>query len=394
MPTAVKRLLPVVVLGALVLGATGCDLSPPAATVNGVAISQSLLNSVLSTEINNSEAQCAALLEAGSTTSPIGVGSQSDGTSNAVTPSFADNALETLVLEQLETQTLARRGVTITHTDLTAATADYEGQLAGQLQQAQSDGDAPSGCTLSATKVISSQVPGTFLARQATSLADQEVFEVTVGHVNVSQSALESYYRSHLSQVTQACLNVVVAETQTAGQALHDQIATGTSFATASTSSDADQDVGLPAGGQLPCEYPSQVTGQFGSANAAVVNALTAGQLSEPLALTTESTTGATTTLYAVVQMRQHQLVPFATLRSSIREAILSAHVSLVGAALNRLVAEAHVSVDPRYGGWSSKHGITVPTPPAPEFVLNSTVNAPAKPLLNLGGISVNPGSG
>lgn len=394
MPTAVKRLLPVVVLGALVLGATGCDLSPPAATVNGVAISQSTLNGVLSTEINNSGAQCAALLEAGSTTSPIGVGSQSDGTSNAVTPSFADNALETLVLEQLETQTLARRGVAITHADLVAATADYEGQLAGQLQQAQSDGDAPSGCTLSATKVISSQVPGIFLARQSTSLADQEIFEVTVGHVSVSQSALESYYRSHLSQVTQVCLNVVVAQTQTAAQALHDQIATGTSFAMATTSSDADQNVGLPAGGQLPCEYPSQVTGQFGTANAAAVETLTAGQLSEPLALTTESTSGAATTLYAVVQMRQHQLVPFATLRSSIREAILSAHVSLVGAALNRLVGEAHVSVDPRYGGWSSKHGITVPTPPAPEFVLNSTVNAPAKPLLNLGGISVNPGSG
>ena len=393
MPTAVKRLLPVVVLGALVLGATGCDLSPPTATVNGVAISQSTLNAVLSTEIDNSEAQCAALLEAGSTTSPIGIGSQGDGTSNAVTPSFADNALETLVLEQLETQTLARRGVAITHADLVAATADYEGQLAGQLQQAQSDSQAPSGCTLSATKAISSQVPGAFLTRQAASLADQEIFEVTVGHVNVGQSALESYYRSHLSQVTLACLNVVVAETQTAAQALHDQIAGGTSFATASTSPDADQNVGLPAGGQLSCEYPSQVSGQFGSANGAVVDALTAGQLSEPLALTTQSTSGTTTTLYAVVQMRQHQLVPFATLRSSIREAILSAHVSLVGTALNRLVGDAHVSVDPRYGGWSSKHGITVPTPPAPEFVLNSTVNVPVKPL-NLGGISINPAAG
>jgi hypothetical protein len=393
MPTAVKRLLPVVVLGALVLGAKGCDLSPPAATVNGVAISQSTLNAVISTEINNSEAQCAALLEAGSTTSPIGIGTQSDGTSNAVTPSFADNALETLVLEQLETQTLARRGVAITHADLVAATADYEGQLQGQLQQAKSDSEAPSGCTLSTTKAISSQVPGAFLTRQATSLADQEIFEVTVGHVNVGQGALESYYRSHLSQVTLSCLNVVVGATQTAAQALHDQIAAGTSFATASASSEAEN-VGIPNGGQLSCEYPSQVTTQFGTANAAVINALTVGQVSEPLTLTLEGPAGTTATAYAIVQMRQHQLVPFATLRSSIREAILSAHVSLVGTALNRLVGEAHVSVDPRYGGWSSKHGITVPTPPAPEFVLNSTVNVPAKPLLNLGGISISPSPG
>jgi len=381
MPTAVKRLLLVAVLGALVVGATGCDVSPPAATVDGVAISQSTLNDELSGEIANPAAQCAALLEAGSTTSPIGVGTEGDGTSpNAVTPSFADNALETLVLEQLETQALAARGVTVTHADLVAATADYQSQLLGQLQQAQSASTAPSGCTLSAGRSVSSQVPRDFLRRQATSLADQEMFEVAVGHLNLGQGGLESYYTSHLSQVTQECLNVVVADSQAAAQALHDQIAAGTSFAKASTSADADQQVG-PAGGELQCEYPSIGAQQFGSTLGATIDALSSGQLLEPQPLSTQSSTGATTTYYVVVQMRQHQLVPFATLRSSIRQAILTAHVAVVGKALNRLVGRAHVTVDPRYGTWSSTHGVTVPTPPPPAFVLNTKANVtPAPP--------------
>jgi hypothetical protein len=90
----VKRLLLLAVLAALVVGATGCDLSPPAATVNGVTISQSALNAQLSSEVTDSESQCAALVEAGDTTSPFGVGTQDNGTTpNAVTPAFADNAL-------------------------------------------------------------------------------------------------------------------------------------------------------------------------------------------------------------------------------------------------------------------------------------------------------------
>jgi hypothetical protein len=82
--------------------------------------------------------------------------------------------------------------------------------------------------------------------------------------------------------------------------------------------------------------------------------------------------------------MRQHQLVPFATLRSSIRQAILTAHVAVVGTALNRLVKQAHVTIDPRYGSWSAKHGVTVPTPPAPAFVLNAKANVAAAPTTGL----------
>jgi len=387
----VKRLLLVVVLGALVVAATGCDVSPPAATVNGVAISQSTLNDDLSNEVANPGAQCAALVAAGSAASPIGVGTQGDGSTNAVTPSFADNALETLVLEQLEMQALARRGVTVTRADITAATADYESQLQSQLQQAQSQSSAPAGCTLSVSSPVAGQLPGSFLRRQAASLADQEALEVAVGHVNVSQRALESYYRTNTAELTQECLNVIVADTQAAAQALHDQIAAGASFATAATSADADKQ-GTPTGGELQCAYPAQL--QLGTAASATVSALSTGQLAEPLALSRQGSTGAVTTFYIVVQMRARQLVPFATVRNSIRQVILATHAAAVGTALKRLIRQAHVTVDPRYGTWSPTRGVTIPTPPPPAFVLNGSANVPASSGLSSSGLTIVPGAG
>jgi hypothetical protein len=390
----VKRLLLLAVLGALVVGATGCDLSPPAATVNGVTISQSALNAQLASEVTDSESECAALVEAGETTSPFGVGTEGGGTTpNAVTPAFADNALETLVLGQLEKQELAARGVAVSAADVTAASSDYSDQLLTQLGQEQQENAAPTGCTLSTSRALSTQLPRGFLEREISSLAEQEIFEVAVGHVNVSEGALESYYRSHRAQVTQACLNVVLATSLANAQTLHDEIAAGTSFATASTSPAADAAAG-PTGGELECEYPATVTDQFGATNGPTVVALKTGQLAAPLTLSEETSTGTTTTLYAVVQMRAHQLVPFATLSSSIRQAILSAHVAVVGTTLNRLVRRAHVTVDPRYGTWSPEHGVTVPTPPSPAFVLNAAADVPVTPLLSTGGLTIHPTPG
>jgi hypothetical protein len=388
----VKRLLPLVVLGALVVAATGCDVSPPAATVNGVAISQSTLNDQLSSEVANQGAQCAALVAAGASASPVGVGSEGDGsTPNAVTPSFADNALQTLVLDQLEEQTLARRGVTVTSGDVSAATTDYENQLQSQLQQAQAQSSAPAGCALSVSSPVASQLPGSFLRRQATSLADQEVFEQAVGHVDLSRGALEAYYRSNTVELTQECLNVIVADTQAAAQALHDQIAGGESFATAATSADADK-AGTPSGGELQCAYPAAL--QLGTATSAAVEALATGQLAEPLTLVRQGSTGATTTFYLIIQMRARQLLPFATLRGSIRQVILGAHVAVVETNLKKLVGEAHVTVDPRYGTWNATRGVTVPTPPPAAFVLNGPANVPASSGLSIPGLTINPGSG
>ena len=364
-----KRLLLVVVLGALVVSATGCDVSPPAATVNGVTISQSTLNDELSSEVADLRAQCATLLAAGATASPIGVGNEGDGaTPNAVTPGFADNALETLVLEQLEEQALATRRVTVTRRmwPTPPATTRTSSRASSSRPQAQST--TPTGCALTPSSPVANQLPGSFLRRQAASLADEEVFEQAVGHVDVSRRALEAYYASNTAELTQVCLNVIVADTEADAQAVHDQIAAGASFATAATSADADK-AGTPSGGELQCAYPAAL--QLGTATTAAVEALATGALAEPLTLVRQGSTGTTTTFYLVVQMRGREL-------AAVRHAAEFDPAGDPGDArlrgrdpLNKLVGEAHVTVDPRYGTWSAPHGVTVPTPPPAAFVLN-----------------------
>ncbi|HXQ58909.1 MAG TPA: hypothetical protein VN799_02390 [Acidimicrobiales bacterium] len=385
-----RRLLLVAVLGAVVVGATSCDVSPPAATVDGVTISQSMLNGVLSTEINDPHAQCAAQILAGQTKSPVGIGTEGDGTTaNAVSPAFADAQLFSMVLQEIETQALARRGVAVTAADVAAARIDYP----GQLQQQQSQTGSPSGCSLNTATPLAKQLPAGFLQKQAEILAAQEQFEVAVGHVNVSPSALTSYYDSHRSLVTQECLNIILADSQAAAQTLHDEIAAGTSFPAAAKAAGADQQA-TPPNGELQCGYPTGLNSQLGATLGATVDALQAGQLSEPLTWqTTNPQTGAPTTFYLVVQMRQHYLVPFATLRDQIRQAILAQNSATVGVLLHQAVARAQVTVDPRYGSWDPAHGITAPTPPPPAFVPNAKANVPA-PLLNLGGLTLNPASG
>jgi hypothetical protein len=76
-------------------------------------------------------------------------------------------------------------------------------------------------------------------------------------------------------------------------------------------------------------------------------------------------------------------------LAESIREAILEAHSSVVSKSLEQLVVRAHVTVDSRYGGWSPKHGVTVPTPPAPAFVLNAKANVVGATAASTPGLSV-----
>ena len=385
-----KRLLLVVVLGALAAGLTGCDVSPPAATVDGATISQSTLNAYLAGVASDAPAQCAAQIQAGQTASPLGVGTEGDGTTpNAVTPSFAASELNALILDQVERQALARRGVRVTAAEVADAVSDYESQLTTQLQQEQSANDEPSDCALSVSEPLSRQLPHAFAQRQGAVLADQEMFEAAVGHLSLGTTALQSYYRAHLAEVTQECLDVIVTTSQANAQAVRAQIAAGASFATAVRSPQADS-AASPSDGQLACAYPAQISGQLGASLGATVDALSSGALSPPLEWQpTNPSTGQASTFYLVVQMRQHVIVPFATLRSAIRQSILQAHATVVSTALRRLTGQAQISVDPRYGRWSDR-GVTVPPVPAPAFVPNAQADVRATPF-SLGGLNTTP---
>jgi len=103
---------------------------------------------------------------------------------------------------------------------------------------------------------------------------------------------------------------------------------------------------------------------------------------------------GTATTVYIVVQVRQRQRVPLATLAGQIRQVILAQHASVVSTSLNALVNRAQVSVDARYGSWNAKRGVSVPTPPLPAFVPNARANVPATALTPTPGLNITPSAG
>jgi hypothetical protein len=365
----VKRLLALVVLGALCAGAAGCDVSPTAATVNGITISRSQLDDQLSTVSGNSVAQCALTVEASQSGGTLPAVS---GTGDAtVSTQFAAFELNGLVEQTLEQSALARRHVTVSTADIAHARQDYEAQIGAAAAQSGSP------CNLTGTR-LTGALPQAFVDSQARALAYQEKLEEVLGHVDVSPAALRAYYDSHLIDVTQLCLNLIITTGQAAAQAVHDKIAFGTSFATASQGAGVDT-TNTPSGGQGPCVFPANIVSQLGQAAAAAVVSLPDGGLAPPEGIPVPNqVTGQTSTVWIVIGVRQHHLVSFADSASGIRQALLGMGGARFTSAFARVVRVAQVELDPRYGTWSTARGVSAPTPPKPAYVLNPNVGAAA----------------
>ena len=340
-------------------------MSPGAATVNGVTISQSQLQDQLTTVSGSTVAQCALSIEesqSGGTLPPV-AGTGDD----TVSTQFAASQLNVLVAQTLEESALAARHQSVTAADIATARQDYESQIEAASTQVTSP------CGLTGPALVG-KLPKAFVDRQASSLAAQEKLEEVVGHVDVSPAAVRAYYNAHQSAVTELCLNLIIATSQSAAQTIHDQIAAGATFATASQGSGVDTD--SPAGGQGPCVYPSDIVSQLGQTAATAVEGLADGQIAPPQGVPVPNqATGQTDTVWIVVGVRQHRLVSFAQTESGLRQEMLAAGGARLTAVLGGVVRTARVELDPRYGTWSGNHGVTAPTPPDAAFVLNSGVD-------------------
>ena len=357
----VKRVFALVVVGALCAMSAGCDISPPAATVDGVVISQSALKTQL-TQASSPIALCALTVQeaAAGRSLPGASGSGSD----TVSTSFAAFVLDRLVQQVLEQRSLANLHATVGPEDMAAARQDFESQVAAAVNQVGSP------CNLSADALVA-KLPAGFVDTQSVLVADQERLESVAGHVDISPAALRAYYASHTTQVTDLCLDLIVATNETTALAIHNQIVAGTSFATAAQSSGASSST--PPQAQGPCLDPSTLQADVGAANAAPLEVLPDGGVAPPEQINlTDPTTGVTSPTWVVFGVRQHQLIPFDSAESALRRQLLSAVGSSFTSALNRVARAAHVVLDPRYGTWSLSRGVTVPSAPPAKFVLNA----------------------
>ena len=282
---------------------------------------------------------------------------------STVTTTFTAFILDRLIQQLLEQRALVARHASVSAADVAAARQDYEAQLVSAESQVGSP------CNLTGAQIVA-QLPSSFLDDQARLVADQETLESVAGHVDVSTAALRAYYASHITQVTELCVDLIVANDQASAQAIHDQIAAGASFATAAQSPGANAET--PTQGQGPCLEPASLAQELGQANAQAVESLADGQVAAPEDVAVaDPTTGAPTMAWIVFGVRQHELIPFDDAESGLRQQLLAAAGPRLTTALNAVARGASVDLDPRYGTWSLSHGVSVPTAPAAAFVLN-----------------------
>src|ERR1019366_2012372 len=126
--------------------------------------------------------------------------------------------------QTLEEGALATRHVQVSAADVTAARGDYLSQVEAASTQVTSP------CNLTGTALVG-RLPKAFVDSQVRALAAQEKLEEVVGHVDVSPAAVHAYYNTHLTEVTQLCLNFIIASNQASAQTIHDRVAAGTTFA-------------------------------------------------------------------------------------------------------------------------------------------------------------------
>jgi PPIC-type PPIASE domain len=355
-----------------VLGATctGCDVSPPAAIVDGATITQNQLNSQLSdlvqdqtqTERNESQdARCALELQGSSLPSPLAGAGES-----TVSSQLASFELSTLILDELVTQDLARRHHPVTASDLSAAEADLEIQLDSSIESSSESGSPSCAGDLTGRQLLQ-DVPSGFSSEEVRYLADEEQLAVAVVHVNLSTPSLERYYLANRSQFAEVCLSDIEMTTQAQAQSIRATIASGkATFAAEARQSSIDSQTSSN-GGAIPCVPTSEVQN---SAILQAISFLTTGQVSQPVQVST-STGG---TVWLLVQVNGRPEIPFAQVKSQIRLTLLSAQSAKVSDEFDRITSAANVTVDPRYGSWSHLKGIRPPVPP------------PAKDLLSPGG--------
>lgn len=347
------------VAGAL---AAACDLSPPAATVEGASVSRSQLDAALSEISQSPYAQCALALQG--VTLPATLSGAGD---NTVSTALASGELSTLVLERLISTDLARRGRAVTASDLSAARADLASQLTAGSG---STSPCPNGVD---GRQLVDRLPAGFRSDQVDFLAAKEKLAISLGHVDIGPAALLGYYRSHPEEFQELCLSDIAVQTQAQAQSIHDAIAAGSASFAAEAEQNSIDTQSASTGGQYPCLPTSSVL------NSIILNAIAGlkpGQLSAPVFEQSASAAGGG--VWFVLQVDGRPVIPFAQAEPQIRQQLLSGQNAVVTAEVSRLVKVSKVEVDPRYGTWAPSEGIQPPkTPPTGDLLSRTADQSP-----------------
>jgi hypothetical protein len=355
-----------VVAGALAFGASACDVSPTAATVNGVGISQRQFTSDLAAIAGDGSGQvsgAACMLALQGSTVPSPTNGAGEGT---VTQAVAGYQLNNLILGELVHQHLARLGRAVTKADLAAARAD----LLTQLTPSGGQGSSPCGLTGAA---LLAKVPSGFLDRQVNYLAEQEKLAAVVGGVDLSEAGLRAYYQAHPDEFQLICLSDIAVPTQAQAAQIRQAVAAGTlTFEAAAAQSSQDTQT-RGQGGQIGCFPTAQIQNQV---ILGALNGVSIGDMSQPV--NQPNAQAGAAGVWLLLKVDDKPVTPFAEARSQIRQELLASHNSAVTAAFVALTRTADVVVNPQYGSWGRIAGVRPPGTPPPGDLLAPLANRPA----------------
>jgi hypothetical protein len=365
----VKRLAALAVLGIVVGSVSACNVTPPAATVNGAQISESTFQTQLNRVSSNSDVRCAIGVLADTTIPKQGAGD------STVPMEIADAELTQLIEETLYTQELAHLHSPVTSTLLSYARASMPDLLTP------SDGDSP--CGLTGGSLVDA-LPAWFVDQQVTQLADEESLAGVLGHVDLGTSGIEAFYNDNPTDFDEDCLDALATSTKAEAAADEARIKAGASFASVAASSSSNADLGqygFSTDGSFPCEpeeYLTEDEPDWAAALGSVGNKI--GKLAAPFQDSSSVDTNGTGDWLVIEIVHREKQALTSTVALEIQEYLVSRTEDLFSTEQATLLRNAHITVDPEYGSWSlgSKSvlpSVISPAVPKVQYLLNRNVD-------------------
>lgn len=339
------RKLLLLAVGLLAIVGAGCDpTSPYAAKVNGTTISQADLNNELTAIHGNPN--YLRVLESQSIVPVVGAGEQSFNSS------FVADVLTGQIVFQLVHEQVARLGIKINSQDLSQARADIVG------------GGSPA---------ILNSLPASYRDSLVAHRAEVTALEASLGHVDISPSAVAQYYAAHQQSFVVQCVSDIVLGSQADATAVRADILAGAKFADAARSQSLDKTNGAN-GGSLGCGPSGRyaaVTG-FGQAFDQAVDGLAIGQVSQPVEVQVQTQVGSQSVWHLIV-VTSRPVLPIDQVQPQIRATLLSSAQNAYTSTVQRLSSSAHITVNPRYGTFQTLAGQSGVIPPSapPQSTLN-----------------------
>jgi hypothetical protein len=362
----VKRFIVLLIVLAGGLAAAAFAVPSNAATVNGSAISQNVVNSDLSAIANSADYQCYLNAEelvgsqGQSGLPPIAGVGQPTGTDAHPTASaaFASNYVDTLIGHELVLELAAKEGLPVTSEDLATAHSQLEAQITAVLEEVAGSQYA-CGTDLTASQVLAT-VPSSFVDRELQFDATVSQYEKHQAGVGPTDADLEQYFTSHSHAFDTVCFTGAEYTSQADAEAAAAQVAAGTPFSQVAAQAQG--------GGPQPCEI------LYGLAAS-----LPTGSNLQELPLNTVSSPIAVNGDYLLIEITQRTPTSFAKAKPAVQSAAEAAGADKARTAINAAERKATVTVDPRYGAWvSTKALLLPPTSPPVTDVLNPVANNPA----------------